>query len=452
MAGTNRFGNAVLALGAAALTALMAYTLIGIGHDGSSRARPSDADRPEILAVFLDRADWQDVRQAITACSRKGLLRVVKDEDDSEVVAGTRTGREVRFSWVRARGEGETRAEIRSRASGDAPPLAVIGSSNTALTVAVARALRDAGPDRSPVLLIPWATAVQADNDRGTGTVRLLDIHVGRSFRFCPDNRREAGLVVGCVADRAKGPAPGRVFVVVDPSDPFSADLSACFREAIRSRFPAVPMAVCEDVPLHAGHDDFPSTEDRRWARGLVDSSRDLEGPAWVVLPLQKTPALRLIRALRAAEAAKPGGLPVVVLCGDAIPAADLAEFAGSPGLAVWSASAASEPGSSPNAPGDAQVPAEIVAAVIAAVDRDEPPTPESVQSAIAGLDLKPGSPSAMGRPLKFAEGGERIADGLGSVLEAGPGSGSVRSFVEGRSGSWIGPSPVPPSASEALK
>lgn len=463
MTATNRLGTALLLTWAVALTALMGYTLIGVGpesltiHPGMTGIVDPTA---EVVAVFPDPEDWRDFREGVDTLRRQGVLKVDEQPAEETVVIITpRHGRRVRFTWDPARGVVETRQAVRRRIGSASPPLAFIGSSNTALTAALADELRSAGnPLATPLLLIPWATAVNAHPSEGSPPEPLLAIHPGRSFRFCLNNQREADLVVGCLMNRMQGEGPSRVLMVVDPADPYSADLASCFEKAIGALVPKAKIVAYRDVIAHGGIDVQPSPEDLRWAEGIAGGLIPAKGgdgrPAWIVLPLQSEPSRRLLGALRIAiRAVLPKDAPPIeVLCGDGIGLASLGEYAGVRPLSIWCASAASNIDTYQDAPQDVQISAEIVGAIVGAVDRAGPLTPESLREGLAGLDFSPDGPSDPGRSLQFNADGERRGDHHGRVFHVGPDQAEILSFRKGRSGEWAGPTIIRPPQLEARR
>ena len=185
-------------------------------------------------------------------------------------------------------------AEIRRLAGAPVPPLAIVGSGNTALTLELAAALRDSsksleGRQRSPVLLIPWATTVQAQNgDASSGQTPLLEIDAGAAFRFCPNNQQLADLVARCVTAHESGVLPRRVVMVVDSHDPYSVDLAGCFAKSIRSLAPLAQIETQSDPEPYPGLTEIPGQRERHWAEELWQQAhRETGGQVtWVVLPL----------------------------------------------------------------------------------------------------------------------------------------------------------------------
>ena len=192
----------------------MVYTLAFEGCHGTEPPEGRQPVEAEVAVFFPDRLDWTYFRHAVDACVSRGLARRVGEGEGSAVVATPGLGRRVRFSWHGIRGVGETRDEVDRLVKRVPPPVAVVGSTTTVLTATLAEPLRDKGP-AGPVLLVPWATAVMSPrSEAGENATPLLGIDPGRTFRFCPNNRKLAESVVDCVIDQdeeAAGPGfPGR--------------------------------------------------------------------------------------------------------------------------------------------------------------------------------------------------------------------------------------------------
>ncbi len=452
MAPTGRVGTGLLGTFGLALAALMAYTLAFEGGQGpgSGPEVVRDRDTAEVAVFFPDSRDWSHFRRAIAACVGRGLARPVVEGDEAVVVETARLGRRVRFSWRGIRGLGETREEVDRLASRPRPPVAIVGSSTTVLTVALAEALRDAG-SAGPVLLVPWATALTVDRPgSGRGKARLLDIDRGRTFRFCPDNRQLAESVVGCLLGRDAGRPPGRVFLVVDPHDPYSVDLTDCFRHAIREKAGAVEIVDRADavgvptVSRPPGSVPNPSATESSLADEVWTSAED--GPAdrttWVVLPLQGEPTRRLLAGLRRRaswHSADEGDGPLRVVCGDGIGRETLDGPTGDRPFPIWCASTSTARAADHGVSNDTQTLAEIVSAVLLAVERSPTAGPSAgdIRRGLMKLDLPEGDRAAFGRPLRFGADGERLDD-PGHVLAARPGSAPVEEFRLGPAGRWV--------------
>ncbi len=452
MASASRVGTGLLGTCGLALAGLMAYTL---AFEGCQSTDPPGPPRPvsaEVAVFFPDRRNWSHFRHAVAACVRRGLAKMVEDGEDSIVVATPRLGRRVRFAWHGIRGVGETRAEV-DRISGlEPPPAAVVGSSTTVLTVALAEPLRDEG-EAGPILLIPWASAVMATAPRpGEKPVPLLEVDPGRTFRFCPNNRRLAESVVDCLLDRDGGKVPARAFLVVDPHDPYSVDLADCFRRAIRARAPSaevierpdtlgVPGVSRSPVAVPTPSAEETTLADAIWTAAEAGPADRAATTTWVVLPLQGEPTRRMLAALQSRsswQALGVGDGPLRVVCGDGIGRETLDGLAGRRAFPIWAASTSSARPPDHGVSDDSQTLAEIAAALLLAVERSSrpEPTPDDVRDALARLDLPATDPSTFGRPLAFDPGGERRGN-PGHVLATRPGSPVVAEFARAADGRW---------------
>lgn len=469
----NRLGTWMLGVAGLLLAGLMGYTLFFPG--GASLGGLADeatglkAGSPRVAIFLPDRRDWYDFRRAVAACEPKGILRIVAETEDSLVVESPRTRRQIRFERHDVRGVSDTRAEVRRLGDGQPPPIAVVGSTTTVLTVALAEPLREEG-DAGPVLLVPWATAVMVQrSDPGRGEARrdpvpLIELDAGRTFRFCPNNRRLAESAVECLVARDDGRLPSRVFLVVDPFDPYSDDLADCFRHAIRTRKPDVEIverADAVDLPSYARPLDLspePSAAEVALADSIVAGVESAAGrTTWAVLPLQDHPARRMIAALRRRAAWRtgstdrsdaPGTLRIV--CGDAIERQALVGLAGREGLSIWCASTSSAPPADPGVTDDTQALAEIALSLVWAVDRASSLAPASteVRDALRRIDLAADDPLAFGRRLAFEVTGERRGDPE-RVLAVEPGTDRPIEFARGAGGTW---QPVTPAGQTPLR
>ncbi len=450
----HRFGTGLLGASGLALAGLMAYTLAFEGCGGSDPS-PAAADAVPVAVFFPDRGDWSDFRHGVEACVARGLARAVRDDGESLTVATPRLGRAVRFDWRGVRGLGETADEVGRLARADRPPVAVVGSSTSLLTASLAGALRDSGGS-SPVLLIPWATALDV-LDPATGRAGpLLEIDRDRTFRFCPDNRELAGSVVACLAGQGGGEGPARAFVVVDPRDPYSTDLAACFRAAIGARFPGVAVVERAEALQTPSAHRLPGTPvvpsaaelalaDEVWTAAEAEAGSESAPPGrttWVVLPLQGDPGRRMLAALRRRSSWR-GKLgsdgPVRVVCGDGIDRPTLEGLVGLRSFPIWSASAFSTRPGQLGLRDDAQTLAEVAAGLFRIIDDLGPGsavTAEAIRSGFDRLDLDATDPAAFGRPLAFEPGGERRGE-VGRVLAIRPGSPGVLEFAVGPDGLW---------------
>lgn len=443
MTTSSRVGTWLLLAGGMVLAVLMIYTLSLGGPD-----RPGDdvpAGAAEVAVFFPDRGDWFDFRLGIAGCVRKGLVDMVAEQDDQVTVSTAEHQRPIRFTWHSSRGVLETRETAARLCRAPRPPVAIVGSINTALTAALAEGLRAVAPD-GPPLLVPWATSVEADDPAGgPGPFRLLDIDPGKTFRFCLNNQREADLVVRCLAARAGEPVVQRVVIATDRRDPYSLDLASCFRRAIGS---VAGDAEIVDQPSAVGPPNVsgrPGPDERRWAASIWRELAREPRPTWVVLPLQAEPAGRLLTALREeGEEVDPLRSPLRVLCGDGFALSTLAEFAAESArpYSLWCASASN--GVTAGVDRDAQVPAEIVSALALALDRGESYDRDLCEF-LAKLDVPASGRASFGRSLAFDRSGERRGADLGNVLAILPGRQEIVAFSHGPNGTWSPPSPVRP-------
>ena len=457
----NRIGHALLWLGGVVIAALMAYTVaFDFIHGTMRRSTGTARGAVTVAVVYPDRTLWQEFRQGIRACVKKGLAAPVEESEGAVVVATPRDRRLIRFELHDVRGLRETKDEVHRLLERSPQPVAVVGSSNTVLTEAIAEALRAAaGPEggKGPVLLVPWASAVLADRpEPGDGPVALLDINPGRTFRFCPNNQHQADSLIRCLAHHDAGRPPGRAVLVVDRHDPYSVDLAASFHRALEHVAPHAEIVERSDslsLPVLNDPLGLPSPAEEALAESIWRGAekQPAKRTTWVLLPLQDEPTRRMIAALRrhAQRGLRPGDGLLRVVCGDGIGFSNLSQLAGRCPFPIWSSSSASAPaaaqalgqGLSP----DTQIPAEIVSALILCLDpRDaRPPPPAPLRDALAGLHLAPNDPAAMGRSLAFSRSGERVGDDVGHVLMIRPDRRAVFAVTVGPSGRWNEPEPL---------
>jgi hypothetical protein len=460
MATISRAGTGLLLAGSVLLAVLMVYTLF-LGDPGYRPPAVTRLDDVADVAVFYPgRNDWVEFCQGIAACVRRGPCRVVQEGDAMIVLETPVHRRPIRFSWHQTRGLVETKDQVGAVAR-KAPPVAVVGSTNTVLTVALARALRDTyGTDhRGPVLLIPWATSVLVERPKSGGEpVALLDIWPGRTIRFCPNNEYEAKLLVHCLVEHEPKSKPARVVIVVDrnelsddPSaynDPYSVDLAECFHREIKEVAPSVEISEISkalSAPSPGGRDDVPGPWERQKAKDIWKAAT--QAPAdqvtWVILPLQGRPTWRMLTALRDLAPYGPDADDgrLRVLCGDGIGLETLTELAnGGLNFPVWCISSASIPGpdrsTEPQDSAAVQIQAEIVSALIQCLDRPMG-SAEDLQRALVALYLKADSRWAMNRSLAFTSIGERDGKDLGHVFTAWPGQPEIQAYARGSDGQW---------------
>ena len=437
---TGRIGSVVLGGFGLALAVLMIYTLIFEGAGGCApSARPEG--QVDVAVFFLERAEWRIFARGVAACvdPKRGLGRLVSEEDDALLVETANHRRAIRFLWRGVRGEGQERDVLHRLVESPEPPFAVVGSSNTVLTAALARQLEEDKDDRpggGPLLLVPWATSVF-----------LADLYPGRLLRYCSNNRREAGLLVDCLKARCRGPGPRRAFLAIDRLDPYSVELGRFFREEVGRAYPGAEILDLDDPagpprPLISGSPGLPTAIEQRRAkaiwRGVIDGP---VGETWVLLPLQLEPARRMLVALNGASPGRHDAeaRPLTVVCGDAVGLTNLAGFANQLVFPVWSVSTAGDHGASHRLEEDIREQAEIVASLLIGLDRPgDAPSPDDLLSALRRVGGGE-APSPFGRPLAFTPAGERDGYEPGEVLLLRPDSPEVFVFCPGK---WLDPRP----------
>ena len=177
------------------------------------------------------------------ACVRRGQARLLDDGEDALLVETPRHGRRIQFRFHEVRGLRETARRDRPAGRGSSRPgrggrveqhgtdrgpgrcTSDLGRSGREEGPGPAHPLGDLGPRRSA---------------RGRhGPVALLDLDPGRTFRFCPNNQRQADLVARCLADHDDGSTLERAYTIEDRHDPYSVDLADCFRRVIERIAPA---------------------------------------------------------------------------------------------------------------------------------------------------------------------------------------------------------------------
>lgn len=445
MACLSRFGTALLTTGGLALTCLMGYTLwLDLGYPN---ATDWFAPAPvPVAAVVPERENWFALREGAMLLAEHGLGQVVEEGPDSLTIRNT--GGEIRLllTWHRATGTTQTRETVRRLLSGPNRPLAVIGSSNTILTTALACALqRERGPDgEGPLLLVPWATAILATGtEMSTSPTPLNQIYRGNTFRLCPDNRRQAELVVGCVRSQGPRALPTWIALARASDDPYSVDLAHGFLEALRELAPGSgpqPHLVCDSAAPGLG--EVPLAKEVAFAREVWERATAGE-TVWVLLPLQGEPARRMLTALRD-EAPERVAAPLMVLCGDGIGVDTLRRFAGTGAYSVWCVSADVDAASSESTlPPGALVPGEALLTVLAGLERARAAR-VPLRDAVADLRLSQDSPKTLGRSIAFNTLGERVGQDFGEVLAVRAGESEVLAFTPKPNGTWSGPRALP--------
>jgi hypothetical protein len=428
----NRATTGLIAAGGIVLVALMIYALLlGVGEMPTLPGAP-----PLRVAVFYpDAASWQTFRRAARTCAGLGLADVLEETAEAIRLRDRSSRRIVAFRWYDESGALAARGRLRQLLESNCPPGAVVGSTNTALTAALAEELAEHARrhDRTadgPVLLVTAATAVNVPVEGAPVAMNspaamrpLLEIYP-RTFRFCLDNARLAELVVRAASAAGGEEQPGRALIVVDPDDPFAADLARCFASALEETHEGLPIEQIEWRPVPAAFFAGPGaglaeTADRT-ARALADlgDGRTL----WLVLTVQGDPARSLLEALRDRIPARAAA-SLRVLCGDGIGRTTLDALAGTlPFTVLCASSGAFDP---PPAlrrleVSNGQVEAEVAAALLAVADA----AASNVDLARALEQVRWTSDAPLGRPLAFADR-ERVGIGLGFVMILQP-SGSA--------------------------
>jgi hypothetical protein len=233
------------------------------------------------------------------------------------------------------------------------------------------------------------------------------------------------------------------VVIVEDRDDPFSVDLAGCFHRAVDA---AVPDAEIVLKSLATGiswsRSAGPGDDELAVAIHREAEARPAGEPTWVFLPRQDEPTRRLLTALRRHAGPKS---PIRVFCGDAIGAADLAEFVGSCPFPIRSLSSTSSELLGPEVSPNALIPAEIVAALVLALEGTSAPglDAKALRHALAQLNRDVHEGGTLGRSLAFKKSGERVGDDLGQILMTQPGQAGVFATARGADGRWSSPSPV---------
>jgi hypothetical protein len=429
-----------MAVVALLLVGLMVYALL-LGSGGLPSLAPSTESR--LVAVYFpDTASWQEFRRALVETAGRGLATVVERTAGTIRLRCMRSGREIRFQWYDEPGLLAARASLQALLESDDPPLAVIGSTNTALTTALADELADAGKRQAshnarssplPMLLIPAASGVHVPapgGDEGAAAAtgharrRLLEIYP-RSLRFCLNNQRMTDLVLD-VAAALDGGGPSRSLIIVDPNDPFSVDLADCFETSIKRLHPRLAIERHEWRPSPGRAFGTLEGEAARMLEALKGTAENPRPGSrdWLVLTIQGSPARQVLQSLR--DLAQ--GRPLRVLAGDGIGRATLQSFAGELPFPLCASSSVSAdvPAWLESSQGQVgQVQAEIAAALLSVFD--ESPPGDDLFPTLAALRWSRDSAHAVGRSLEFVDR-DRAGDDIGQVLEIVPGSPEVLS------------------------
>ena len=437
----SRISNALFGTVALGLLGVMAYALALGGFSVPGGVGTA----VEVVVYYPDANSWRSFRTGVEIAVDRGLVDPIEQSTDSITIRDHRDGRAIRFVWDGALGIREIRESLARRIESETPPVAVIGSTNTALTVGLAEELAEHRREKShgpmpPVLLIPSATSVRVQVDPTrvgeTATTPLLAIYEGRSFRFCLNNERLAARVVEFLADR-RGERPAEAIAVIDRDDPFSIDLARYFEQSVKRVAPEAPTSRNDPRPTYANSAGSATAEEVALAESIWSKARALgDRPVWVLLTTQGEPANRILDVLRE-RAPKPPDLPINlrVLCGDGIGRWALDSYAGALPFPVYSSASSSASVRSITRlenMSTGQVEAEMIAALVACLDNRT-----DLAAGLAKLHLAPGSSEAIGRTLAFAEG-ERAGDDLGHVLEARPDEPALLAHEPIGEGRWV--------------
>ncbi|MDR3639406.1 MAG: hypothetical protein P4L84_36735 [Isosphaeraceae bacterium] len=465
MTSCKRVGNALLAFGGCVLAALMVYNLFhdgaaGVPWGGWGRARVA----AEVVVFFPERPLWTEFHQAVDACHRRRIVRVVGSGEEWIEVETPRHARRIRFVLNDVRGVRETKEAVDRIAGRPTPPVALVGSSNTLLTVALADALRQSARQgrEGPLLLVPWATTVLCERaEPGRGPVALLDIDPDRTFRFCPNNQTQADTLTHALLHHDAGQKPTRVEAIVDRLDPYSVDLADSFHRTIERWLPSTELVERGETVHFSSLWNSPgllSVEEEALAESIWNTADQAGHGAthWVVLPLQAEPAQRMLLALqRHARGHTSEGSrgPLRVLCGDGTGLETLRLLAGKLPFPVWCYSPGLAPGTGSDSVDpvlytDVAVLAELIAAVAHGLDVDGVAyqNANSLRERLRNLNLPSRDQATLGRSIALAPSGERTGDDLGHVLLIRPGDASVYAMGEDALGKWSSLRPVAPT------
>ena len=328
---------AIGALGAAVLGLVLLGNALGIF--GASSPAPV-----EVAVYFPGTSDtaWLNWIEGVRLAANEQDLTTECTPSRNECLVKTRPV-PILFRWYPTVGSRQMQLEVSRRCQQSPRPIAVVGSSNSSLTQALAEALQSVTPVSSaPVLLMTDSTADD-----------LISIYRNRSFRFGFNNSYQAHTVVDRLKDyygqsskeSKSAKAKPKALVVKVADSPFAVDLAYHFeRELIdvlnvefQSPEKVRSTADLEAAPLqpkHAwtlstatGRFSTPSPEERslatQWARALVSEP---DRPWIMVLPVDTSAYRRLSTALADALRAHPDAdrarrvaANIVVLSGDAL-------------------------------------------------------------------------------------------------------------------------------------
>jgi hypothetical protein len=437
-----RVESAIVGAFGLVLIVVILSTFFFEGQGSSSRKR-DPAEVIDVAVLYLHRSEWRIFAHGLKLCiqTQPQLGRLIEENDESLLIETAKSQRPVRFTYHVVRGQSQTRDVVKQLLQLPHVPVAVVGSSNTGLTEALADELKASEkPDKSgPLLLVPWATSVA-----------LLDRYPGRTFRFCANNRRVAEMLVACLKSQfgSGKQGPDRVVMMIDPIDPYSVDLASCFHKVMEDAFPKTTIVDWDEsskqAPRLTGGVSEPTLDEQArarslWAKYLIGSTSE----TWVFLPLQNGPARRMIAAINGASPGSRGesGKNLKVICGDAIGESTLRAFSGQLSFPVWSVTTNTDPFGSQGLEEDVQEQAEIVAAVLLGLDEKTPATTHVNQLRhylVKGeKQVRP-----FGRSLDFSETGEPQEFDPGGILQLVSETGKLLFY---RSGQWNNPQTVEP-------
>ncbi|MDX2039338.1 MAG: hypothetical protein SFX72_22005 [Isosphaeraceae bacterium] len=439
MSWERRVASVLLAGMGVALGSALMFMLIHDRLSAWSRVDPRSTPAADVAVFFIERSGWKRFLDglAVATSPERSAGSIVLASDDVVIAETSPNRRRVRFSWENARGRAETIESVRRLLSSPTPPIAIIGSSNTLLTNALAETTAVASPRRAPMLLVPWATSMP-----------LLERHRGGVVRFCANNQTVADdLVAGLATHR---PLPQRVVIVVDPRDPYSLDLADCFERAVAAAAPSARVERRGDLLARpsSGRSDLgasaPSIEEQEFAREVRITAATT--PTWLFLPIQGEPIRRLFAALNGAAPPRSERRGLIVVCGDGIGPAAFESFVNALTFPIWAPAGLSvtdrrgDLGTS----GDSQVLAEIAAAVLAVVDDLDPIDHEAFRERLSSLKISASDPRSMGRPIAFTSAGERARESSEDLIVLEPGSSEVSYLARDGLGIWGEPRPIP--------
>ena len=159
------------------------------------------------------------------------------------VLETPRQKRRIRFALHDVRGVQMTKEAVRRLAAETPPPIALVGSSNTVLTVALAEALRDSAGDEAekrPGPARPLGVVGPGRLPRARRRGRSpcsASTPAGPSASARTTRARPIWSSAAC-STRTRQPTPARAFILEDRHDAYSADLAESFQRAINRMAP----------------------------------------------------------------------------------------------------------------------------------------------------------------------------------------------------------------------